>query len=233
MGSPMSIMAAQNDDSHLDPRWTQAMARFDSGDMLGALFLYKALAADGDNYALVEVGNLYELGVVTVGADFEEAAKWYRKAVFEVGDPKANLALARMYFNRQLKADNALAVFERHAIDAAERGESLGWLMLGLAYEGNRFGTPDRQRAIEYYKRASSAGLVLAERRLAGMAWHAQQFASAVHGFASSLWKTFRYSIRNPNDPRLIGLSKDSFDLVDLAKEPHNRSMQPTAGSGG
>ena len=209
------------------------MACFDKGDMQGALFILKGLAAEGESYALVEIGHIYELGSLTGTRDFEEAAKWYRKAVFEIGDPKANLGLARLYFNHQLQSDHPLPVLERHATDAAERGEPLGWLLLGLAYEGNRFGSPDRQRAMGYYRRASSAGMVLAQRRLARIAWQSRQFSTAIADSSRRCGTHFRFSIRNPKDPRLTGLAPDTYDIVDLAKEPHNRPMQPTAGSGG
>jgi TPR repeat protein len=227
----MSASGISKEDSTLDPRWQQAMDCFDSGDALGAVRLYKSLAADGEGCAFVEVGNIYELGKTSGTPNFEEAATWYRKAVFEIDDPKAHLGLARMYFNGQLQGETAADAFARHATRAAERGEPLAWLMLGLAYEAGLFSILDRHRAKEYYERAAAHGMVLAQRRLAGLAKESGHFITAATRFVEAMWNTLRYAIRNPSDPRLAGLPPEWRKRHK--EEPHNRPMQPTAGSGG
>ena len=108
----------------LDERWNLASEKFEQGDGVGALYLYKSLAATGDSWALVEIGNIHEL-VAGVPIDCQEAAKWYRGAVFKVGDAKAHLALARMYFNGDLVAEDSAAAFMRHVSVAAEHGGML------------------------------------------------------------------------------------------------------------
>ena len=224
----MTVSAAQNDGSLFESSWKQATTCWEKGDFQGALFIFKALAAEGESYALVEIGNLYELGVVSGAPDFEEAARWYRKAVFEVSDPKANLALARMYLDGHLQADAPQETFVRHANDAGVRGEPLAWLMLGTAFEAGRLVSRDVSKAKEYYERANAAGMVLAQRRLASIAWKAQQPVAALSLFLCAVWRSLRYSLRNPTDPRLAGLTANA-----LSTEPHNHPMQPTARSGG
>ena len=221
----MSLSGTPSNPAVLDARWKEAMNCFDKGDALGALRLYKALASDGENEALVEVGNIHELGITTGTPNLEEAATWYRKAVFEIDDPKAHLGLARMYFNGQLQSESVSDAFLHHATHAAERGEPLAWLMLGVAHETGRFGARDTRRAKECYEYAAAQGMVLALRRLAGLAKESGHFATAMIRFSVALWNTFRYALRDPKDPRLGGL--------DRMKEPHNRPMQPTAGSSG
>jgi len=201
--------SSQENTSKLDPRWHVAIKCAEEGNNLRAFALYKALAEEGEHYALVEVGNMYERGAVDGTPNFEEAAKWYRKAVFAVDDPKAHLSLARMLFNRQLQGSDDAEAFSRHALSAAELGEPLARLLLGLAYEGGRLGVEDKNRAASYYERAASEGMILAERRLIRLALDSRRYLAAMKLFVASFFRSVRIAIRNPADPRLAGISKD------------------------
>jgi TPR repeat protein len=211
--SSMTTDSSEANGSKRDPRWVEAIASWEEGNTFKALALYKVLAEDGEAYALVEIGNLYELGTIDGSPSFEEAAKWYRKAVFSVDDPKAHLGLARMLFNRQLQGNDNDEAFVRHAFAAAGGGESLALLLLGLAYEGGRLGVLDKKKAAFYYERAALEGLILAERRLIRLALDSHQYLVAAKLFVTSFFKSIRIAIRRPTDSRLAGISPDSFTI--------------------
>ena len=195
----------------LDARWDEAIASWEQGNKFKALALYKALADEGEAYALVEIGNLHELGAIDGTPNFEEAAKWYRKAIFSVDDPKAHLGMARMLFNRQLQVSHDGESFSRHALAAAARGETLAKLFLGLAYEGGCFGTIDKEKAAAYYEQAALEGMILAERRLVRLALDSGRYWVATKLFLTSCFRSIRIAFRNPSDPRLAGVSPRTY----------------------
>ena len=195
-------------------RWNEATRCLKAGDFPKALSIWTELDRDGEHYASTEIGHLYEVGGLGVPRNYEEAAKWYRKAVFALDDPDAHLALARMLFNRQLQGDDAAEAFSRHALAAAERGKSMGWLLLGLAYAGGRLGIVDKTKAAFYYERAASEGMILAERRLVRLAMDSHRYFAAAKLYLHSYFKSVRIAIRNPADPRLAGISPEETSLA-------------------
>src|SRR3989442_7911845 len=151
-------------------RWNEATRCFEAGEFEKALSIWIELDRDGERYESTEIGNLYELGPPGVPRNYEEAAKWYRKAVFALDDPDAHLALARMLFNRQLQGDDDADAFSRHALAAAEGGKPVGWLLLGVAYAGGRLGIVDKTKTEVYFQRAAAERVVLAGKRLLRLA---------------------------------------------------------------
>ena len=186
-------------------RWKESLRCSEAGDFPKALSILTELDRDGEHYAATQVGLLYEMGPPGIPRSYEEAAKWYRKAIFSIDDPLAHLRLACMLFKRQLQGDEDANVFSRHALAAAERGEPVGWLLLGEAYASGRLGIVDKAKAALYYGRAASEGMVAAERRLVRFALDSRQYFTAARLFLTSLFKALRIAIRNPRDRRLAG----------------------------
>ncbi len=194
-------------ETHLDPRWAKAIASFESGDKVHALAIYKELAAEGDCYALVEIGNLYEIGGGGVTVDYHEAAKWYRKAIFEIDDVDAHLRLAKMCLGRRLVVDDLERVVVKHASIAGEKGEAIGWLLLGFAYESGSFGVKNKDKARKYYQAATEQGLIAAKHGLARLAFSSGHLIAGIGLSISARWDTFHVARRNLNDKRLTGLA--------------------------
>lgn len=188
-------------------RWNEATKCVERGDLASALSLFIGLDADGEHYAATEIGNLYEFGGRGVARDFEEAAKWYRKAIFHLDDRDAHFALARLHLSKQI-ASSSQEAFQRHALAAAHKGQPIAFLMLGTAYENGAFGPADVEQARNYYELAVQSGLVLARRRLASIALKSGRPLQALALFLRSIVSTLSISLRNPTDPRLTGLIK-------------------------
>eukprot|EP00746_Dinoflagellata_sp_MGD_P007758 gnl/MRDRNA2_/MRDRNA2_115430_c0_seq1.p1 gnl/MRDRNA2_/MRDRNA2_115430_c0~~gnl/MRDRNA2_/MRDRNA2_115430_c0_seq1.p1 ORF type:complete len:724 (-),score=163.84 gnl/MRDRNA2_/MRDRNA2_115430_c0_seq1:99-2270(-) len=97
------------------------------------------------------------------------AAKWWCKAA-ELGDKEALHALTSRACTPNVGAEVLETNFAwHHHWDAAKKGDAEGMRRLGRAYEEGIGITPDKQQAIEYYKRAASSGDMLAQRYLAGI----------------------------------------------------------------
>ena len=194
------------DGSTVDDRWKRAMDCFSGGDRQGALYLYRSLAEDGEDLALVEVGNIYELGYQQIMGDYHEAAKWYRKAIFAIDDAKAHLGLARMYFNRDIDSQDSAEAFIRHASVAASKHEPLAFLMLGIAYQVGYLAVRDGQKAKSYFEQAAAHGMVVARRELCRFALKEKRYLEAIKMYSSLVRDVICISIRNPRDPRLGGI---------------------------
>ncbi len=193
-------------ETHVDPRWAEAIASFESGDKAHALTIYKKLAADGDCYALVEIGNIFENGGGGVTVDYNEAAKWYRKSIFEIDDVDAHLRLAKMCLGRRLIVDDLEGVVVKHASAAGEKGVAIGWLLLGLAYELGSFGVKNKDKARKYYQVAAEQGLIAARHGLARLAFSSGHLITGIGLSLSARWDTFFIARRNLSDERLEGL---------------------------
>lgn len=195
-------------ETHVDPRWAEAIASYESGEKARALAIYKKLAADGECYALVEIGNLYENGGGGVTADYNEAAKWYRKAIFEIDDVDAHLRLAKMCLGHRLIVDDLEGVVVKHASAAGEKGAAIGWLLLGFAYESGSFGVKNMDKARKYYQAATEQGLIAAKHGLARLAFSSGHLLTGIGLSLSARWDTFFIARRNLSDKRLAGLKE-------------------------
>lgn len=193
----------------LDYRWHEARAAANRGDLGAALFLYRSLADDGDELALVEVGNLLEIGGNGVTRDLEEAAKWYRRSVFQCDDPKAHLALTRLLFNKALKEEVAREAFETHARRALEKDEPAAALMWAIALDDGRFGVRNVAKASTYYRIAAAAGYLFARKRLAALKLHSGNIVGGLRDLFVVTRDIFRVHRKDPANPLLAGLLKE------------------------
>src|SRR5687767_705008 len=183
-------------------RWKEAERCFKAGDLAKALSIMVELDRDGEHYASTEIGNMYEIGGPGVPRSYEEAAKWYRKAIFHLDDPKAHLALAKLHLNPGFGAPDRDA-FHRHASAAGERGEPLAFVMLGMVNESGTFSAPDLKSAQTFYEKAAAAGMVLAKRRLAIIAFKSGRPFVGLRMYFQSVIDAFRIALRDRRDPRL------------------------------
>ncbi len=201
-------MDSASKKEQLDDRWHKAIAACKSGDLTSALFLYRSLVEDGELYAMVEVARIYEVGGDGVGQNLEEAAKWYRRAVYEVDDPKAHLSLARLQFNRSLNEEASWEAFEKHGRAALAKGEAEAALLLAIALDDGRFGSRDLEKAKEYYALAADAGYLFARKRLQALKLYSGHVVSGLLGLLRVTRDILSVATQDPTDPRLAGLEK-------------------------
>ncbi|WP_317930585.1 tetratricopeptide repeat protein [Halioxenophilus sp. WMMB6] len=164
-----------------DGRWIDAVDLYRKGDKTGALFRFKKLAQEGCAAALVEIGNIYERGGGGVSSDVFEAEVWYLRSVEVLDDPKAHLALGRIYLDfsgfsqRFDKAHYHLSLLE----DSSEMGAFYG---LGLIYEKGLGVREDVEKALAFYQKAMTLGHIGALRNAARLLFKIQP------GTALKLW---------------------------------------------
>ena len=144
--------------------FADAVRAYEAGDYATAFSEWLALAERGDPAAERNIGHLYRMGW-SVRQDFDEAAKWYRRAA-EKGFARAQANLANMYLRGQgVKSDHAMAVewFRR----AALQGHAVAQYNLGLMYENGLGVGQSDAKAMGWYHLASQTGHRRAQDKLA------------------------------------------------------------------
>ena len=144
--------------------FADAVRAYEAGDYASAFAEWLPLAERGDPAAERNIGHLYRMGW-SVRQDFEEAARWYRRAA-EKGFARAQANLANMYLRGQgLESDHAEAVewFRR----AALQGHAVAQYNLGLMYENGLGVERSDAKAMGWYHLASQSGHRRAQDKLA------------------------------------------------------------------
>ncbi len=144
--------------------FADAVRAYEAGDYATAYAEWLPLAERGDPAAERNIGHLYRMGW-SVPQDFEEAAKWYRRAA-EKGFARAQANLANMYLRGQgLERDHAMALewFRR----AGLQGHAVAQYNLGLMYESGLGVEQSDAKAMGWYHLASRTGHRRASDKLA------------------------------------------------------------------
>ncbi len=125
-----------------------------------AFLIYKKLAAEGSVPSQVFLGWMYQKGL-GVEKDFEKSFFYYKHAA-KLGSSEAQFYLAKLYAKQ--------GDFEETKIwylKAAENKYSPALFRLGWIYDIGRGVTSDKERALQYYERASNLGHIFAKKYLA------------------------------------------------------------------
>ena len=141
-----------------------AVRAHEAGDYATAYAEWLPLAERGDPAAERNIGHLYRMGW-SVPQDFEEAAKWYRRAA-EKGFARAQANLANMYLRGQgVERNHTMAVewFRR----AGLQGHAVAQYNLGLMYENGLGVEHSDAKAMGWYHLASRTGHRRASDKLA------------------------------------------------------------------
>lgn len=135
--------------------WSQAQARYNSGDHAGGARLTLQAAQAGNPTATYEMGYLYENGD-GVQKNMAEAARWYMKGA-GMGECRSEAALGALYEAGNQVADNWITAaqwYQKSAAQSCGAGES----RLGRAYEYG-IGVPvNLDAAITWYDKAAAQG---------------------------------------------------------------------------
>ena len=185
-----------------DDRWLDAVKTFREGDRAGALFLFKRLAYEGCAPALIEVGNIYELGGRGVQKDYEEAKKWYIRAVEIIDDASAHLGLGRLYLKTG-DSPNDFYNAHYHLDLLVDHNNHMGALYgLGLIYELGLGVDQDYSKAEGNYQQAIEQGHILAMKNLARIRLK-ESFSRGMTLWLKACIQILKVGYKNPYDPRL------------------------------
>ena len=196
----MKQFKSVDNPAHDEP-WENAVGVFRKGDKAGALFLFKRLANEGCAPALVEIGNIYEQGGGGVEQDFDEAIKWYLRAVEVLDDPQAHMGLGRIYLlHAGSEKDYANAYY--HFSLLVDEGEMGALYALGHLFEFGLGVPKDEQKAIDFYQGASDLGHILSQRNLARILMKSS-FAKGVSVWLKACYLIFKIGLKNRSDKRL------------------------------
>lgn len=155
------------------PTFQTGQAAYERGDYATAMAAWSILARGDNAEACYHLGTLYDEGK-GVRADAGKAKIWYQRAARQ-GYAFAHTHLGGMYLYGDGVARNAGKALA-HYQAAAEQGEELAAYFLGVLYlEGqpatlNDSGVPrDVTLALAWFRRATDAGLIYAQRKLEGL----------------------------------------------------------------
>lgn len=146
--------------------FASAQRDFDKQNYASAFYEWRQLAERGDADAQYQVAQMYEAGV-GVGANQEEALKWYQLSA-EQGSVPAQLSLAQLAMAGQLPdADDTQA--RRWLAMAAEEGDPGAQFNLGMLLLEGRGGSEDPEQAALLFEAAANQGLTAAQNNLANL----------------------------------------------------------------
>lgn len=183
-----------------DPEWEKAAEAVRRGDMQGALFIFRKIARDGYWAAYLEIGNIYEIGGDGVERNLDEAVAWYWKSIEHMDEPKAHLALARVYMRRKV-SDEELRLAHYHlSLLPDEPGALFG---LGMLYDFGWGVDQDRRLAIEYYQKALNQGHVMAMRRYSILMIKSGRLLKGISAWLRSTIELTKILSTNPGDSRI------------------------------
>ncbi len=134
-----------------------------SVDIANAQKWYGLAAEQGQVVAQYLLGNLYQLGRLSVQPDYAEAKKWYSSA--QSSYAPAAVALAFIYDTVDDDYQHAFLGYQK----AAEKHDPIGEFNLGLMYEKGKGLPADFLKAKEWYEAAAQQGHRQAMVQLAGL----------------------------------------------------------------
>jgi TPR repeat protein len=196
------------DDYTLDRLWQKAVTAAEEGDNLGVIFLLKSLADKGVWQALARIGELYEAGGGNLEKNLDEAAKWYRKAIFECDDPVAHLGLGRLYYDNALNFEQDRSKAWHHFQKAYINKLPQAGIYLGIMAYFAATTEEDKNKAQEYFKLAADADYFLAYSYLARIEFARGHIFKGMKLAIKSWLLMIRIAKEDPHDPRLLGIER-------------------------
>lgn len=170
---------------------------------LGALFLFKSLAQDGEPAAYREIGNIYEQpDGGGVKQDFAKARHWYGKAIEYANDVQGCIGLGRMnYYGRggPRDCDRAFQYYEM----VEDTNIPVVDLMLGRMYSLGHGVERNDAVAEKHYRKAIAGGSIVAEKDLALLEIETKRYLSGIVRWLVAVTKILALVSRRRNDPRL------------------------------
>jgi len=188
--------------SSFKERWEKAVNTFNSGDIAGALYLFKRLSEEGVEPAYAEVGKIYEFGGEGVEQDYKKALKWFIRALDEVQAVEGCLGIARIYYFGKGVPVNYDKAFEYYSMLEGTNDPTAQFVLGKMHHLGQ--GTPvDIEKAKHYYGLASDQGSFHARRNLGLLYAQNGHFFKGAWLWLKSAIYSLKIVLKNPNDSRL------------------------------
>ena len=146
-----------------DGAFEKGVAAFEIGKYQEAIALWEPAAEEGDVDALVNLAQLYRLGL-GVNQDDTKAFELYEKAAQQGSDDAQVNVAFQLLMGKGIDQDREGAA--NWFAKAADQGNALAQYNLGLMYEKGIGVARDRDFAIELYQVAASKGQRRAQTRL-------------------------------------------------------------------
>lgn len=149
-------------------------AAYYSGDMSTAYRELEPLAAQGDANAQLFLGFVFQEGGDGFPKNYDEAFKWYSKAVNQDGGLATTLAQGQLgqLYNVGLGVAQDYAQALKWYKKAAERGDSTTQYRLGLMYYSGNGVLKDYDKAKEWYVKSAAQGNPIGTNLLGGIYIH-------------------------------------------------------------
>jgi TPR repeat protein len=151
---------------------------------------------------------MYELGGQGVALDADEAANWYRKAVFESDDPVAHLGLGRLYFSGWSSTPQNLPRSREHLLKAVDNGKPEAGIYLALMSLYGQGAGRDYRIAEQYLLAAASADFPVAYRYLAVAAFKERRYLNGLLHLLKEYRMRFKLRRQDPDHPNLWKLDR-------------------------
>ena len=187
-------------------------------DLVEAAKWYRLAAEQGDQYAMLQLGRLYEQGG-SLGPDFSEAMKWYQSAA-DLGDPLGQLRLGAMYAEAKGVPQNFELAVQLYAL-AGKQGHAEAQNQLAAMYHAGLGIKQDFRRAARWFRKGAVQGNPTAQFNLGKM----YQEGSGVARNEEKAAKWYRVAAKQgyPWGALALGLLRGSHEaLKEAAKSIFN-----------
>jgi len=160
-------------------KWEECKVLIQSKRAKEALDYLYFLADEGIDYAMLEIGNIFESGIGDVDQDIPAALHWYERAFEATEDPEAVLRIARIYmFGPEAKRDYQKAR-DLYSLDLIS-DNAIALLNLGLMHDKGWGADENIETAISYYKKAIDKESIFANVYLAQLYWRKKCYLRAI-----------------------------------------------------
>lgn len=221
------------DESYIDSLREKAEQALTLGDIPKVILIFQEMEQAGVWQITARIAELYETGYkhdkCEFKRDLEEAAKWYRKSIFESDDPIAHLGLGRMYFEGSVTVKRDVSQAQIHLNkayinDVPQAGIYLGIMsMFGVGSEKNL------EEAVQFFLTAATGGFPLAYRYLASIAISSGKPFYAIKMLIKGFFLTMRLKIQDRNHPNLWGVGESwSSDVLEF-RRTHDNAVKRNA----
>jgi len=195
--------AIDDKEASLESRWQEANTRYRKGDKLGALFLFKSLAKDGEPAAYREIANIYEQpSSGGVKQNFAKAREWYKKAIDVANDVHGCIGLGRILYYGKGSPRDFYQAFAYYSM-VEDKEIPVVNLMLGRMYGLGHGVTKDYDKAKHYYQKAMSTGNLVALKDLGLLELELKDYLPGIYHWCSAVLKIIYLTFCNRYDPRL------------------------------
>lgn len=185
----------------------QAELAIADGDIQKLIGLYERIEQLGVGTVTARIGELYETGYEqgphTFEKNYNEAIKWYHKAVLGNDDPVAHLGLGRIYYHGSSTVETDLLKAQTHLRKAYDNNLPQAGIYLGAMYMNGVGVEKSLTDAERYFATAAAGGFPQGYGYLASIAASSGRIFRAFNMLAKQLILTVKLKIEDRRHPNL------------------------------